>query len=137
MVVLQILDAHWRAPRRLDHPRQASTSRLREKNPKRVQARGIELFGHDRGGKAEVKDSSPRQIRTQEDIKPDVEFRTENVRQYRARWRRKRTGLRREWRRRDRRGGEEGRSCARQKVGRNDPYPAARQEIKHCHGKLS
>ena len=85
-VVLQILDAHWREHlAALDHLRQGIHLRgYAQKNPKQEYKReAFELFGAMiEAVKLEVtKTLAAVQIRTQEDIKPDVESHVENVRQ--------------------------------------------------------
>jgi preprotein translocase subunit SecA len=146
-VVLQILDAHWREHlAALDHLRQGIHLRgYAQKNPKQEYKReAFELFGAMiEAVKLEVtKTLAAVQIRTQEDIKPDVESHVENVRQVHP------SAL----------GGVEAEPDyagngdvaiaeavkkkpvvrAGQKVGRNDPCPCGSgKKYKHCHGKLS
>jgi preprotein translocase subunit SecA len=147
-VVLQILDAHWREHlAALDHLRQGIHLRgYAQKNPKQEYKReAFELFGAMiEAVKLEVtKTLAAVQIRTQEDIKPDVESHVENVRpvhpssvggmeaepDYAANgdvaiaeaMTKKKPMVR-----------------AGQKVGRNDPCPCGSgKKYKHCHGKLS
>jgi preprotein translocase subunit SecA len=147
-VVLQILDAHWREHlAALDHLRQGIHLRgYAQKNPKQEYKReAFELFGAMiEAVKLEVtKTLAAVQIRTQEDIKPDVESHVENVRPVHA------SSV----------GGMEAEPDyaangdvaiaeamtkkkpmvrAGQKVGRNDPCPCGSgKKYKHCHGKLS
>jgi preprotein translocase subunit SecA len=141
-VVLQILDAHWREHlAALDHLRQGIHLRgYAQKNPKQEYKReAFELFGAMiEAVKLEVtKTLAAVQIRTQEDIKPDVESHVENVRpvhpssepetEYNG-------------------NGDVAIAAATkkkpvrvgQKVGRNDPCPCGSgKKYKHCHGKLA
>jgi preprotein translocase subunit SecA len=142
-VMLQILDGHWREHlAALDHLRQGIHLRgYAQKNPKQEYKReAFELFGAMvESVKLEViKTLTAVEIRTQEDIKPDVESHVENVRAIQPassdatavepengevavaeapKARPIRTG---------------------QKIGRNDPCPCGSgKKYKHCHGKLS
>jgi len=143
-VMLQILDAHWREHlAALDHLRQGIHLRgYAQKNPKQEYKReAFELFGAMiESVKLEViKTLTTVEIRTQEDIKPDVEAHVENVRTVHA-------------------GADGGAQMQAepngdvavaeapkprpirtgQKIGRNDPCPCGSgKKYKHCHGKLS
>jgi preprotein translocase subunit SecA len=142
-VMLQILDAHWREHlAALDHLRQGIHLRgYAQKNPKQEYKReAFELFGAMiESVKLEVtKTLVAVQIRTQEDIKPDVESHVENVRPIHP----------------SSDGGAQAQADdgdvavaeapkkrpvrVGQKVGRNDPCPCGSgRKYKHCHGKLS
>jgi len=142
-VMLQILDAHWREHlAALDHLRQGIHLRgYAQKNPKQEYKReAFELFGvMVEAVKLEVtKTLTAVQIKTQDDLKPDVESHVENVKQIHpgsepepeyagngdvaiAEAATKKKPIR-----------------VGEKVGRNEPCPCGSgKKYKHCHGKLS